>query len=125
MSFERNIDMGFNRAAIVMPPGITKLPATAAESLARALRANPEIADVALSNAVPFDLFNASNFAVQIQGKSQSVQLTSSSSVRNSLRYMACGFSPVDYSQPRTGKTCFHRIRSIHRHPMWTPATMS
>jgi hypothetical protein len=35
------------------------------------LRANPEIAEVAPSNGVPFDLFNVSNIPVQIQGKSQ------------------------------------------------------
>jgi putative ABC transport system permease protein len=73
INFARNIDMGFDRDGIVILRGITKLTATASESLARALRASPEIAGVALSNAVPFDLFNASNFPVQIQGKSQSV----------------------------------------------------
>jgi putative ABC transport system permease protein len=70
--FARNIDLGFDRDGIVILRGITTLTPSASESLARALRTNPEIADVALSNAVPFDLFNVSNVPVQTQGMSQS-----------------------------------------------------
>jgi putative ABC transport system permease protein len=70
--FAHNIDLGFDRDGIVILRGITTLTPSASESLARALRTNPEIADVALSNAVPFDLFNASNVPVQTQGVSQS-----------------------------------------------------
>ena len=69
--FARNMDLGFDRDGIVILRGITTLTPSATESLARALRANPEIADVALSNAVPFDLFNVSNIPVQTQGMSQ------------------------------------------------------
>jgi putative ABC transport system permease protein len=70
--FARNMDLGFDRDGIVILRGITTLTPSASESLARALRTNPEIADVALSNAVPFDLFNASNVPVQTQGMAQS-----------------------------------------------------
>jgi putative ABC transport system permease protein len=70
--FARNMDLGFDRDGIVILRGITTLTPSASESLARALRSNPEIADVALSNAVPFDLFNVSNVPVQTQGLSQS-----------------------------------------------------
>jgi putative ABC transport system permease protein len=71
--FARNIDMGFDRDGVVILRGISKLKATAADSLAHALRANPEVVDVALSNAVPFDLFNAGNIPIRSQGQSQSV----------------------------------------------------
>jgi len=70
--FARNIDLGFDRDGIVILRGITTLTPSASESLARALRTHPEIVDVALSNAVPFDLFNVSNVPVQTQGMSQS-----------------------------------------------------
>jgi putative ABC transport system permease protein len=70
--FARDMDLGFDRDGIVILRGITTLTPSATESLARALRANPGIADVALSNAVPFDLFNVSNVPVQTPGRSQS-----------------------------------------------------
>lgn len=70
--FARNIDLGFNRNGIVILRGITALAPSASESFARTLRSNPDIAEVAFSNGVPFDLFNVSNIPVQIQGQSQS-----------------------------------------------------
>jgi putative ABC transport system permease protein len=70
--FARNIDLGFERAGIVIVRGITKLTPNAAESFAKVLRSNLEISDVSLSNAAPFDLFNVSNIPVRIQGESQS-----------------------------------------------------
>jgi putative ABC transport system permease protein len=70
--FAHNMDLGFDRDGIVILRGITTLTPSASESLARALRTNPEIADAALSNAVPFDLFNVSNVPVQAPGMSQS-----------------------------------------------------
>ena len=70
--FARNIDLGFDRDGIVVLRGITTFTAAKAESFGRALKANPDIVDVALSNAVPFDLFNVSNIPVQIQGNPQS-----------------------------------------------------
>jgi putative ABC transport system permease protein len=72
INYARNIDLGFDRDGIVILRGMTTLTPSASESFARALRTNPEIADVALSNAVPFDLFNVSNVPVQTQGMSQS-----------------------------------------------------
>jgi putative ABC transport system permease protein len=70
--FARNMDLGFDRDGIVVLSGITTLTPSATESLARALRSNLQIADVALSNAVPFDLFNVSNVPVHTPGMSQS-----------------------------------------------------
>jgi putative ABC transport system permease protein len=70
--FARNIDLGFKRDGVVILRGITALAPSASESLARTLRSNPDIAEVAFSNGVPFDLFNVSNIPVQIQGQSQS-----------------------------------------------------
>jgi len=70
--FARNIDLGFNRDGIVILRGITVLAPPAIESFSQVLRSNPEIAEAALSNGVPFDLFNVSNIPVQIQGNSQS-----------------------------------------------------
>jgi putative ABC transport system permease protein len=70
--FAHEMDLGFDRGGIVILRGITTLTPSASESLALALRTNPEIADVALSNAVPFDLFNVANVPVQTSGMSQS-----------------------------------------------------
>ena len=70
--FAHNMDLGFDRDGIVILRGITTLTPSASESLALALRTNPDIADVALSNAVPFDLFNVANVPVQTPGMSQS-----------------------------------------------------
>jgi putative ABC transport system permease protein len=71
ISFARNIDFGFDRNGVVILRGIRVLTATATESFAQALRANPAIVDLALSNAAPFDLFNLNHVPVQIQGTSQ------------------------------------------------------
>jgi putative ABC transport system permease protein len=72
ISFVRNISMGFDRDEIVILRGISKLSASAAESFARALRANPDVTDVALSNGVPFDFFNVNNILAKIPGSAQS-----------------------------------------------------
>jgi putative ABC transport system permease protein len=73
ISFARHVDMGFDRDGVVILRDISKLTASAANSLTQALKANPEIVDVALSNAVPFDLFNAGNIPIHTQGQSESV----------------------------------------------------
>jgi putative ABC transport system permease protein len=73
ISFARHVDMGFDRDGVVVLRDISKLTASAADSLAQTLKANPQIVDVALSNAVPFDLFNVANIPMHIQGQSQSV----------------------------------------------------
>ncbi|HEY2532509.1 MAG TPA: ABC transporter permease [Xanthobacteraceae bacterium] len=70
--FARNVDLGFDRAGVVVVRGITKLTPSAADNLARVLRSDPGISEVTLSDGVPFDLFNVSNVPVQIQGESQS-----------------------------------------------------
>jgi putative ABC transport system permease protein len=72
ISFVRNINLGFDRDEIMILRGISKLSASAAESFARALRANPEVTDVALSNGVPFDFFNVNNILAKIPGSAQS-----------------------------------------------------
>ena len=73
ISFARHVDLGFERDGVVILRDISKLTASAAHSLAQRLKANPEIVDVALSNAVPFDLFNVGNIPIHIQGRSESV----------------------------------------------------
>jgi putative ABC transport system permease protein len=70
--FARNMELGFNHDGVVVLRGIRELTASATESLARALKANPDIVDVALSNAIPFDLFNVNNLPIRIQGNAQS-----------------------------------------------------
>ena len=54
ISFARNIDLGFHRDGVVIVDG-ENLSASARKFFADALHANPKIADVALSNSVPFD----------------------------------------------------------------------
>jgi putative ABC transport system permease protein len=70
--FARNVDLGFHRDRVVVVRGITKLTPSAADNFAEVLKSDPGISDVALSDAVPFDLFNVSNVPVQIQGEPQS-----------------------------------------------------
>jgi putative ABC transport system permease protein len=71
ISFARNIDFGFDRNGVVVLRGIRALTATATESFVHALRSNPAVVDLALSNAAPFDLFNLNHVAVRIQRESQ------------------------------------------------------
>jgi putative ABC transport system permease protein len=70
--FARELDLGFDRAGIVVVRGITKLTTSAADSFAKTLRSNPNILGVTLSDGVPFDLFNVPNIPLQIRGESQS-----------------------------------------------------
>jgi putative ABC transport system permease protein len=53
ISFSRNVDLGFRKAAVVVM-NITGIPPGTADSLARALRAGPDIAAVAISDDIPF-----------------------------------------------------------------------
>jgi len=53
IAFTRNVDLGFRRDAIV-DVNTNGVPPSTVESLARALRTSPDIADVATSDAVPF-----------------------------------------------------------------------
>ena len=53
ISFTRNVDLGFRKDAIV-DVNTNGVPPSTVESLARALRTSPDIADVATSDAVPF-----------------------------------------------------------------------
>jgi len=54
ISFARNIDLGFKRDGVVLVDA-ENLSNSAVKSFADALRANPQITDVALSNAAPLD----------------------------------------------------------------------
>jgi putative ABC transport system permease protein len=69
--FARNVELGFDRDGIVVLRGMRVLTTAASESFARALRGSPEIVNVAMSNGVPFSLFNVSNLPVHIQGTTQ------------------------------------------------------
>jgi putative ABC transport system permease protein len=53
ISFTRNVDLGFRKDAIV-DVNSAAIPSSTADSLARALRGGPDIAGVAISQAVPF-----------------------------------------------------------------------
>jgi putative ABC transport system permease protein len=53
ISFSRNVDLGFRKDAIVVMT-IRNIPPGTVDSLARALRTNPDIADVATSGDIPF-----------------------------------------------------------------------
>jgi putative ABC transport system permease protein len=51
--FTRNVDLGFQKDAVVVV-GTSSIPPSTADSLAHALRDSPDIYDVAISDAVPF-----------------------------------------------------------------------
>ncbi len=53
ISFTRNVDLGFQKNAIVVVSTSSIAPSTA-DSMARALQRGPDISDVAISDAVPF-----------------------------------------------------------------------
>jgi putative ABC transport system permease protein len=71
IGYLRNIDPGFTRDGVVIIRGANILKPPAQESFARALGSHPGIVAVALSNGVPFDLFNVSNNLVSLPGASQ------------------------------------------------------
>ena len=68
INFARHIDLGFQREGVVVLRGLKKLTPSSRESFTHALSKNADIVSVALSNAVPFDLFSASNDPVRIHG---------------------------------------------------------
>jgi len=72
INFARSRDLQFRRDSVVIVRGIRELSESARESFARALRANPQIASVALSNGVPFDFFPVNNDFVRKPGETQS-----------------------------------------------------
>jgi putative ABC transport system permease protein len=67
----RTIDPGFDRDGVVVIRGANLLKVPAQENFARALSTHPGIVAVALSNAVPFDVFNVSNNPIQRPGSPQ------------------------------------------------------
>lgn len=73
VDFARKVDLGFDRDGVVVVRGIARLTPSTRESLAAALRANPQITAVAYSNAVPFDLSNVDNEQVRTSVDAASV----------------------------------------------------
>jgi putative ABC transport system permease protein len=71
VDYARHIDLGFDRGGVVVINGASLLKPAAQESFARALSANPAIVRVARSDIVPFDVGNASNIPVHLQGQPQ------------------------------------------------------
>jgi putative ABC transport system permease protein len=59
IDYARKLDLGFTRDEVVILRDLTNLAPEARDSLARILRAGPGIDAVALSDTVPFDLFNS------------------------------------------------------------------
>jgi len=65
ISYARAVDLGFNRDDVVVLRNLVNLSPAARESLARVLRSGPGIEATALSDGVPFELFNS--FYVRIR----------------------------------------------------------
>jgi putative ABC transport system permease protein len=59
ISYARSVDLGFNREGVVVLRDLINLSPDARESLARIMRAGPGIDATALSDTVPFDLWNS------------------------------------------------------------------
>ncbi|HEY1877611.1 MAG TPA: FtsX-like permease family protein, partial [Rhizomicrobium sp.] len=53
ISFTRNVDLGFRKEAVV-DLNVNSVPSGTVDSLAKVLKTSPDIADVAISQAVPF-----------------------------------------------------------------------
>jgi len=73
VDFARQVDLGFDRDGVVVVKGIAILTPAARESLAATLHANPQVAAVAYSNAVPFDLFAVDNEQIRTPGDPASI----------------------------------------------------
>ena len=72
ISFSRNVDLGFRKNEVV-DVNIGNIPPSTADSLAHALRIGPDIADVAISDAVPFS-DDHNNTSVHAPGATSSEQ---------------------------------------------------
>ena len=72
ISFTRNVDLGFHKDAVV-DVNIGNIPPSTADSMARALRTGPNIADAAISDAVPFSN-DHNNTSVHTPGATSSEQ---------------------------------------------------
>jgi putative ABC transport system permease protein len=72
ISFTRNVDLGFHKDAVV-DVNIGNVTPETAESMARALRTSPSIADAAISDAVPFS-DDHNNTSVHAPGATSSEQ---------------------------------------------------
>ena len=59
IDYARNVDVGFNRHGVVVLRDLSNLSPDVRDSLARIVRAGPGIDAVALSDAVPLNLFNS------------------------------------------------------------------
>lgn len=68
VEFARQVDLGFDRDGVVIVRGIGGLTPSTRDSLASALRANPQIAAVSYSNAVPFELSYVDNDQIRTSG---------------------------------------------------------
>jgi len=66
--YARNIDLGFQRDNILIVGGAGRVFADGRQSFVQALRANPGILDLALSNMAPFDT-GQSTVVIKIPGK--------------------------------------------------------
>ncbi len=73
VDFARQVDLGFDRDGVVVVRGTAGLTPATRESLAAALRANPQVAAMAYSNAVPFDVSYVDNDQVRASGSPVSI----------------------------------------------------
>jgi putative ABC transport system permease protein len=73
VDFARKVDLGFDRDGVVVVRGIAGLTPSTRESLATTLKANPQVAAVSYSNAVPFELNYVDNDQIRLPGDPVSV----------------------------------------------------
>jgi putative ABC transport system permease protein len=87
ISYARTVDLGYNRDDVVVLRGLLNLSSDAREGLARILRAGPGIEATALSDTVPFDLWDSFYLRARSDKAPQSM----------SLRFMRAGpdFAPL------------------------------
>jgi len=120
ITFARHIDLGFERDGVVIIRGITKLAPSARESFARALSTDPQIAGAVLSDAAPFDLSNASNGAIQIQGEPQSfaahiVSIGPDFPSLYGMQLVAGRFLSTAHGDDVSGRTVLINAEAMHR----------
>lgn len=120
INYERHVDLGFQRQGVVVIRGIKKLTSSARDSFARALRSDQDIESVALSNAVPFDLFAASNDSVRLKGESASfdahiVSISTDFPSVYGMRLIAGRLLSADHGEDLSGRDVLVNMEATHR----------
>ncbi len=74
INFARNIDLGFRKDNVLVVDGVGRLPIDGRDSFIQGLRADPDILDVAMIGALPFDSSRWSG-TMQLSGHPEFVDL--------------------------------------------------